>query len=36
MHPVTGKLLELEAPLPEDLESFLGSLESAVTVRDRD
>jgi 23S rRNA pseudouridine1911/1915/1917 synthase len=28
-HPITGKLLELEAPLPADLESFLGRLEAA-------
>lgn len=27
-HPRTGKLLELEAPLPEELENFLGRLES--------
>jgi 23S rRNA pseudouridine1911/1915/1917 synthase len=27
-HPRTGKQLELEAPLPEELESFLGRLES--------
>ena len=26
-HPVTGKLLQLEAPLPKDLEAFLGRLE---------
>jgi 23S rRNA pseudouridine1911/1915/1917 synthase len=26
-HPLTGKLLELEAPLPAELESFLGRLE---------
>jgi 23S rRNA pseudouridine1911/1915/1917 synthase len=26
-HPVTGKLLKLEAPLPEDLEQFLKKLE---------
>jgi 23S rRNA pseudouridine1911/1915/1917 synthase len=26
-HPKTGKLLELEAPLPAELESFLGRLE---------
>jgi len=31
-HPKTGKLLQLEAPLPEELESFLGRLEGeAVT-----
>jgi 23S rRNA pseudouridine1911/1915/1917 synthase len=28
-HPRTGKLLELEAPLPQELESFLGRLDSA-------
>jgi 23S rRNA pseudouridine1911/1915/1917 synthase len=28
-HPRTGKLLELEAPLPVELESFLGRLEGA-------
>jgi 23S rRNA pseudouridine1911/1915/1917 synthase len=28
-HPKTGKLLELEAPLPMELESFLGLLEGA-------
>jgi 23S rRNA pseudouridine1911/1915/1917 synthase len=27
-HPKTGKLLELEAPLPEELQSFLSRLES--------
>ena len=27
-HPKTGKLLELEAPLPEELQSFLNRLES--------
>ena len=27
-HPLTGKLLQLEAPLPKELESFLGRLES--------
>jgi 23S rRNA pseudouridine1911/1915/1917 synthase len=27
-HPKTGKLLELEAPLPKELEEFLGLLES--------
>jgi 23S rRNA pseudouridine1911/1915/1917 synthase len=26
-HPLTGKLLELEAPLPAELERFLGQLE---------
>jgi 23S rRNA pseudouridine1911/1915/1917 synthase len=26
-HPATGELLELEAPLPEELERFLGRLE---------
>jgi 23S rRNA pseudouridine1911/1915/1917 synthase len=28
VHPLTGKLLQLEAPLPVELESFLGRLES--------
>jgi 23S rRNA pseudouridine1911/1915/1917 synthase len=28
-HPKTGKLLQLEAPLPVELESFLGRLEGA-------
>ncbi|MGA2652317.1 MAG: RluA family pseudouridine synthase [Terracidiphilus sp.] len=27
-HPRTGKLLELEAPLPQELESFLGRLDA--------
>jgi 23S rRNA pseudouridine1911/1915/1917 synthase len=27
-HPITGKPLELESPLPSDLETFLGRLES--------
>jgi 23S rRNA pseudouridine1911/1915/1917 synthase len=27
-HPATGKLMKLEAPLPEELESFLGRLEA--------
>jgi 23S rRNA pseudouridine1911/1915/1917 synthase len=27
-HPVTGKLLQLEAPLPAELESFIGQLEA--------
>ncbi len=30
-HPGTGKLLELEAPLPVELESFLGRLEGGAT-----
>ena len=34
-HPRTGKLLELEAPLPEELESFLGRLEGAARRRSR-
>jgi 23S rRNA pseudouridine1911/1915/1917 synthase len=29
VHPSTGKLVKLEAPLPADLESYLGRLESA-------
>ncbi len=28
-HPITGKLLQLEAPLPRELEAFLGRLESS-------
>jgi 23S rRNA pseudouridine1911/1915/1917 synthase len=28
-HPLTGKQLQLEAPLPEELTYFLGRLESA-------
>jgi 23S rRNA pseudouridine1911/1915/1917 synthase len=28
VHPVTHKPIELEAPLPKDLESFLARLES--------
>ena len=31
-HPKTGKLVQLEAPLPPDLESFLASLEANVTA----
>jgi 23S rRNA pseudouridine1911/1915/1917 synthase len=27
-HPVTGKTLQLEAPLPEELDRFLSQLES--------
>jgi 23S rRNA pseudouridine1911/1915/1917 synthase len=27
-HPSTGKLIELEAPLPAELETFLGRLET--------
>jgi len=27
-HPLTGKLLKLEAPLPEDLTAFLRRLEA--------
>ena len=30
-HPKTGKLLQLEAPLPEELESFLVRLEADAT-----
>jgi len=33
IHPRTGKLLELEAPLPEELETFLARMESAAPVR---
>jgi len=28
-HPVTGKALQLNAPLPEELNTFLARLESA-------
>ena len=35
-HPATGKLLELEAPLPEELEMFLGRLEGSATGARRD
>jgi 23S rRNA pseudouridine1911/1915/1917 synthase len=35
-HPRTGKLLQLEAPLPEELESFLGKLEGAASARNSD
>ncbi len=31
-HPRTGKLLELEAPLPAELEAFLGRLEEGQTT----
>ncbi len=30
-HPKTGKLLQLEAPLPAELESFLSSLEAGAS-----
>jgi 23S rRNA pseudouridine1911/1915/1917 synthase len=30
-HPATGKLLQLEAPLPEELETFLARLEAEPT-----
>ena len=30
-HPITGKPLELEAPLPDELETFLLSLEQSRT-----
>lgn len=33
-HPITGKLLQLEAPLPQELESFLGRLENPVPALD--
>ncbi len=33
MHPTTGKLLEVEARLPEELEGFLSRLEGAATAR---
>jgi 23S rRNA pseudouridine1911/1915/1917 synthase len=32
VHPTTGKLLKLEAPLPPDLENFLGLMEATATV----
>ena len=32
-HPVTGKPLELEAPLPPELENFLRSLEAAPAAK---
>jgi hypothetical protein len=28
MHPATGKPLELEAPLPQELAAFLARIES--------
>ena len=34
-HPVTGKTLQLEAPLPEELERFLAQLESGPAPSDR-
>jgi len=33
-HPTTGKILRLEAPLPEELQTFLARLESAATTPD--
>ena len=33
VHPVTKKPLELEAPLPEELEAFLKRLEDAPAPR---
>jgi 23S rRNA pseudouridine1911/1915/1917 synthase len=30
-HPKTGKVLQLEAPLPAELENFLGVLEKGTT-----
>ena len=33
VHPTTGKLLQLEAPLPEELESFLGKMEAVAQAR---
>jgi len=35
-HPRSGKLLELEAPLPPELESFLGRLDAVEKVQTRD
>jgi 23S rRNA pseudouridine1911/1915/1917 synthase len=34
-HPGTGKILQLEAPLPEELESFLGRLEGVASLPTR-
>jgi len=34
-HPVTGRLLQLEAPLPQELEKFLGRLESPAPALDQ-
>jgi len=34
-HPITGKLLELEAPLPEELETFMARLEGSADARPR-
>jgi len=33
IHPITGKPLELKAPLPEELEAFLGRLEAKSTAK---
>jgi len=35
-HPATGRLMKLEAPLPEELESFLGRLEAVAGSPVRD
>jgi 23S rRNA pseudouridine1911/1915/1917 synthase len=35
-HPRTGKLLELEAPLPEELERFLGRLDGEAVTAGRE
>jgi 23S rRNA pseudouridine955/2504/2580 synthase len=29
VHPISGERLQIEAPLPEDLQSFLDHLNSA-------
>jgi 23S rRNA pseudouridine1911/1915/1917 synthase len=34
-HPTTGKLLQLEAPLPVELENFLGRLEGVASLPGR-
>jgi 23S rRNA pseudouridine1911/1915/1917 synthase len=36
VHPRTGKLLELEAPLPEELESFLARLDGGETGKGKE
>jgi 23S rRNA pseudouridine1911/1915/1917 synthase len=35
-HPATGKLLQLEAPLPQELERFLGRLDGEATTAGND
>ncbi len=34
-HPITGKLMKLEAPLPTELDSFLGQLDANPGLRDQ-